>query len=121
MLCGKVDAAGLTAFRVAEQFGISSRTRARTHAANERRKKPRLGDTPPGQYLMLAAFFAATCHVSMIGISMINLSTPRFLMAIYPQLLLSGLFLAMALVSPARRFWGRPEPLPGVVDRPEPA
>ncbi len=83
--------------------------------------QPRLGDTPPGQYLMLAAFFAATCHVSMIGISMINLSTPRFLMAIYPQLLLSGLFLAMALVSPARRFWGRPEPLPGVVDRPEPA
>lgn len=83
--------------------------------------RPRLGDSGRGQQLMLAAFFAVSCHASMVGISMVNLSTPRFLMAIYPQLLLSGLFLAMALAAPAIRIPGLSKPVSNAVDRPGPA
>ena len=50
--------------------------------------RPRLGHCGRAQYIMLAAFFAATCHVYTLSVSFINVSTPRFLMAVYPQLVL---------------------------------
>ena len=46
--------------------------------------------------LMVAAWFAALCHSSVLLISMINVSTPRFLMMVYPHILLTALFLARA-------------------------
>jgi hypothetical protein len=51
------------------------------------------------QSLMVAAFFAAMCHSSMLLTSLINVSTPRFLMMVYPHILLALLFLARALRS----------------------
>ena len=60
--------------------------------------RPKLGDEGPGQYLMLAAFFAATCQSYTFLISFINASTPRFLMAVYPQLVLVAVFLISALL-----------------------
>ena len=68
--------------------------------------RPALGDEMPGQYLMLAAFFAATCHSYTLLISFINVSTPRFLMAVYPQLVMVVIFLVSAFLcrsSSARR------------------
>ncbi len=47
-------------------------------------------------YLMIAGCFAAMCQVHTIIISFINVATPRFLMAVYPQLLLMLIFLFMA-------------------------
>lgn len=47
--------------------------------------------------LMIAAFFAAMCHSSMLLISFTNVSTPRFLMMVYPHIILSGLFLCRAI------------------------
>ena len=47
--------------------------------------------------LMLASFFAATCQVHTIIIALINVPTPRFLMSVYPQMLLMLIFLAMAI------------------------
>jgi len=60
--------------------------------------RPSLGDSGPGRYLMLAAFFAASCHVYTLLVSFINVSTPRFLMAVYPQLLMAALFLTLAFL-----------------------
>jgi hypothetical protein len=60
--------------------------------------RPALGDEPRAQHLMLAAFFAANCHSYTLLISFINVSTPRFLMAVYPQLVLSAVFLISALL-----------------------
>ena len=65
---------------------------------------PRLADTPAQHDLMLAAFFAAMCHSSMLLTSMVNVSTPRFLMMVYPHILLAGLFLMRAW----RPAWVRP-------------
>ena len=65
---------------------------------------PGLGDeTRAAQYLMLAAFFAATCHSYTLLISFINLSTPRYLMAVYPQLILAAVFLISAFLVQARK------------------
>src|SRR5262245_1172132 len=60
--------------------------------------RPGLGDEARGQYLMLAAFFAATCQSYTLLISFINLSTPRYLMAVYPQLVLVAVFLISAFL-----------------------
>jgi hypothetical protein len=60
--------------------------------------RPRLGDHGPIHRLMLAGFFAATAQVYTLLISFINLSTPRFLMAVYPNIVLSGLFLLLAVM-----------------------
>ena len=49
------------------------------------------------QYLMLASFFAATCQIHTIIIAFINVPTPRFLMSVYPQMLLMLIFLGMAI------------------------
>jgi hypothetical protein len=60
--------------------------------------RPGLGDETRAQYLMLAAFFAATCHSYTLLISFINVATPRYLMAVYPQLILVAVFLISALL-----------------------
>lgn len=58
---------------------------------------------PPGydegrkQDLMMAAFFGLLCHSSMLLTSFVNVSTPRFLMMVYPHILLAGLFLVRAV------------------------
>ena len=54
-----------------------------------------VGDGPL-RYVMIAAFFAATAHVYTLLISFMNVSTPRYLIAVYPQILLVGLFLLLA-------------------------
>jgi hypothetical protein len=60
--------------------------------------RPVLGDKGRAQYLMLAAFFAVTCQSYTFLISLINASTPRFLMAVYPQLVLVAVFLVSAFL-----------------------
>jgi hypothetical protein len=60
--------------------------------------RPGLGDETRAQYLMLAAFFAATCHSYTLLISFINIATPRYLMAVYPQLVLVVVFLISAFL-----------------------
>ena len=64
--------------------------------------RPSLGDRGTGQDIMIAAVFAATCHVYTLAISFINVSTPRFLMSVYPQLVMAVLFLILAF---GRRAW----------------
>jgi hypothetical protein len=68
--------------------------------------KSRLGERPRLRGLVLAGFFAAMCQVHTIIISFINVATPRFLMAVYPQLLLMFIFLivvAFSRLSPTER------------------
>lgn len=68
--------------------------------------KTRLGERPRLRDLVLSGFFAAMCQVYTITISFINVATPRFLMAVYPQLLLMFIFLFIAAfprLSPAER------------------
>ena len=60
--------------------------------------RPMLGDEGRVQYLMLAAFFAVTCQSYTFLISFINASTPRFLMAVYLQLVLVAVFLISAFL-----------------------
>jgi hypothetical protein len=59
--------------------------------------RPKAADSAWHNDLMIAAFFALTCHSSMFLISLINVSTPRFLMMVYPHILLAALFLLRAL------------------------
>lgn len=54
-------------------------------------------DNPRHCDLMVASFFAVTCHLSMLLTSLTNVSTPRFLMMVYPHILLAGLFLMRSL------------------------
>ena len=71
--------------------------------------RPTTADVVWHNDLMIAAFFALTCHSSMFLISLINVSTPRFLMMVYPHILLAALFMLRALcpawvaASPLRR------------------
>jgi hypothetical protein len=58
--------------------------------------KPELADRPRLHYLMLAGFFSAMCQVHTIVVSLVNVATPRFLMAVYPQLILVFIFLVVA-------------------------
>jgi hypothetical protein len=60
-----------------------------------------VGDAPL-RYVMIAAIFAATAHVYTLLISFMNVSTPRYLIAIYPQILLVGLFLLLAAMRRSR-------------------
>jgi hypothetical protein len=60
-----------------------------------------VGDGPL-RYVMIAAFFAATAHVYTLLISFMNASTPRYLIAVYPQILLVGLFLLLAAMRRSR-------------------
>ncbi len=59
--------------------------------------RPKAADSTWHSALMIAALFALTCHSSMFLISMVNVSTPRFLMMVYPHILLAALFLLRAL------------------------
>jgi hypothetical protein len=59
--------------------------------------RPKAADNAWHGALMIAAFFALACHSSMFAISLINVSTPRFLMMVYPHILLAALFLLRAL------------------------
>lgn len=54
--------------------------------------RPREAEDPMHRDLMLAAYFAVLCHSSMLIMSLINVSTPRFLMMVYPHILLAALF-----------------------------
>jgi hypothetical protein len=60
---------------------------------------PSRSDTPGMQYLCLAAFFSAMCQVDTVFLSLVNVSTPRFLMAVYPQLGFVVIFGAMAFTT----------------------
>jgi hypothetical protein len=67
--------------------------------------RPSLGTRHPN--LMLASFMAASAHCTVILTSLINIGTPRFLMAVYPQILLAILFAIVALsnMSADRNNW----------------
>jgi hypothetical protein len=73
--------------------------------------RPALGDGGRGRLLMLACFFAATAHVYTLLISAINVSTPRFLMAVYPQIVLAGIFLLLAIIPRLASFAQNSAPL----------
>jgi len=64
--------------------------------------RPSLGNQGRGQTLMIACFLAATVHAPLVLMSLINVSTTRFVMAFYPQLLMAGLFLLLALMPQLR-------------------
>jgi hypothetical protein len=58
--------------------------------------RPTLAEKPRLNSIMIAGFFGAMCQVHTIIISLINVANPRFLMAIYPQLILMFVFLIVA-------------------------
>jgi hypothetical protein len=60
--------------------------------------RPRLADSGNARYLMLAAFFAASAHSYTFLLSFVATSTPRFLMAVYPQVVVAGVFLVMPML-----------------------
>ena len=70
--------------------------------------RPKTADDAGHRDIMIAAYFALTCHSSMFLISLINVSTPRFLMMVYPHILLAALFMFRAL----RPAWVEASPLP---------
>lgn len=57
--------------------------------------RPKLAEQ--GRYfnLMVAATLGAMCQANSIIISLVNVATPRFLMAVYPQIVLMVIFLLM--------------------------
>lgn len=57
--------------------------------------KPHIVTSPRLHYLMLASFFGAMCQIHTIVIALINVPTPRFLMAVFPQILLMLIFAAL--------------------------
>ena len=58
--------------------------------------RPEFAESPRGNYLMLAGLFAAMCQGHTIVVSLVNVATPRHLMAIYPQLILVFIFFMVA-------------------------
>jgi hypothetical protein len=58
--------------------------------------RPRLAEKPRLNSIMIAGFFGAMCQIHTIVISFINVPIPRYLMAIYPQLILMFMFLIVA-------------------------
>jgi hypothetical protein len=60
--------------------------------------RPRLMESPAGFYLGLAAFFSAMCQGYTFFISLINVWTPRFLMAVIPQLEIVAMCLLLILL-----------------------
>jgi hypothetical protein len=48
-------------------------------------------------WVFAAAYFSTMCQAQMIFVSLANLSSARYMMAIYPQICLIGVFLVMAL------------------------
>lgn len=64
---------------------------------------PTLIESATGFYLGIAAFLSAMCHAYTLFISLANVWTPRFLMAVFPQLGIIGLCLLLAVVHRWRR------------------
>lgn len=60
--------------------------------------RPRLMDSPEGFYLGIAAFFSAMCQGYTLFISFINEWTPRFLMAVIPQLEIVAMCLVLIVL-----------------------
>lgn len=58
---------------------------------------PRLRKGRHANALVVAAFFSGMCQLHTVVIAFINVPTPRFLMAVYPQILLMFMFIVMAL------------------------
>ena len=58
--------------------------------------RPALGETGPLRDLLPAAVFATTVHSYAFAISLVNIATPRYLVAVYPLILLSGIFVILA-------------------------
>lgn len=65
--------------------------------------RPALVHTPAGFYFGLATFLAALCHGYTLFISLVNIWTPRFLMAVFPHLAIVALCLAMLVLLRWRR------------------
>lgn len=57
--------------------------------------RPTRGDAHPSW--LYASFFAATAHVHVLLIAFTNVSTPRYLIPVYPQIVVSVLFLVLAI------------------------
>lgn len=47
--------------------------------------RPDLGMAPGGAYMLIATFFSAMCQSYTLFVSMVNLWTPRYLMAVFPS------------------------------------
>ena len=60
--------------------------------------RPRLMESPEGFYLGIAAFFGAMCQGYTLFISLINEWTPRFLMAVIPQLEIVAMCLVLIIL-----------------------
>lgn len=58
--------------------------------------RPSLADSRAGFYLLIATFLSAMAHAYTLFISLANEWTPRFLMAVFPQLEIIGLCLILA-------------------------
>jgi hypothetical protein len=59
--------------------------------------RPHLGDRGRLQYLMVACFLAAAAQIYSFAIGFTNISSTRFMMAVYPHIVLSAVFLLLAL------------------------
>ena len=55
-------------------------------------------DSPEGFYLGIAAFFSALCQGYTLFISLINEWTPRFLMAVIPQIEIVAMCLVLIIL-----------------------
>ena len=60
--------------------------------------RPCLMDSPEGFYLGIAAFFSAMCQGYTLFISLINEWTPRFLMAVIPQIEIVAMCLVLIIL-----------------------
>jgi hypothetical protein len=58
---------------------------------------PSLAQGEGRQYFLIAAFLGASCQAYTIFLCFVNVSTPRFILSYYPQLLLIGIFMALAI------------------------
>ncbi|HKG97101.1 MAG TPA: hypothetical protein VKA97_04780, partial [Pyrinomonadaceae bacterium] len=54
--------------------------------------RPSLAEEPRLRPLFLAAFFSMACQVYTVSLSVLNIATPRYLMAIFPVICLVAVF-----------------------------
>lgn len=71
--------------------------------------RPALMESGAGFYLGIAVFLSAMCHGYTLFISLANVWTPRFLMAVFPQLEIVALCLIMVVIY---RWTGKGAPRP---------
>jgi hypothetical protein len=60
--------------------------------------RPSLSQSQAGFYMLLACFLSASCHAYTLFISLVNEWTPRFLMAVFPNIVVAGVFIVLALL-----------------------